>query len=66
LTRITRWVLRNVYTNLFELFCSCGHTSHKIERRKNWDAFVGDRDKLYSRVDERQNELAVFIFEIPR
>jgi hypothetical protein len=62
----THWFLPNIHTNLFELFRACRQTSHKIEWRKNWDAFVGDRDKLYSRVDERQNELAVFIFEIPR
>jgi hypothetical protein len=66
LTRTTHWFLPNIYTNLFELFRSCRQTSHKIEWSKNWDAFVGDRDKLYSRVDERQNALAVFIFEIPR
>jgi hypothetical protein len=62
----THWFLPNICTDCFELFFSRGRTPHKIEQRRNWDAFVGDRGKLYSRVDERQNELAVFIFEIPR
>jgi hypothetical protein len=58
----THWFLPNIYTDSFELFCFYGHTSHKIEWRRNWDAFVGGRDKLYSRVDERQNKPAVLIF----